>query len=89
MEMMIKGKGVTRVLDGQTLELNLNLSDLECLAYFDGKDLPDWMDEATGKSFMSCLNAFIPKIYSRRGTRFHLLNRYPGGRLYIHLLGRF
>jgi len=34
------------------------------------------------------MNAYIPREYSTTGTRYHVLNRYPGGRLHFHLLNR-
>lgn len=55
---------------------------------FDGLDLPAWMGEDQGNLVCSFLNHYIPGDYSRRGTRYHLLNRFPGGRLYFHLLNR-
>lgn len=55
---------------------------------FDGVDAPEWMTEETGKTFCSVLNGIIPREYTTHGTRYHMLNRYPSGRLYFHLLGR-
>lgn len=53
---------------------------------FDGVDLPEWMDENTGKMVCSFLNSYIPKDRGRNGCRYHLLNHWPSGQLYFHLL---
>ena len=55
---------------------------------FDNVDLPTWVTEDGAKSFCSLLNSYVPSEYSKTGTRYHLLNRYPSGRLYFHLLKR-
>ncbi len=55
---------------------------------FDGQDAPEWLDEATANQFCCLLNSYIPKEYSRTGTRYHMLNRFPSGRLFFHLLNR-
>jgi hypothetical protein len=54
---------------------------------FDGVDAPAWLTEEQAEKFCSLLNAYIPKEYSSRGTRYHMLNRYQGG-LYFHLIRR-
>jgi len=53
---------------------------------FDDVDLPEWMDEEQGNTISSFLNSYIPREYSTRGFRYHLLNRYPSRKLYFHLL---
>jgi len=63
---------------------------------FDGVNLPPWMGEGDGKLVCSFLNHYVPKEYSMKGTRYHLLNRggyddsdiYQHGPLYFHLLNR-
>ena len=54
---------------------------------FDHVDAPVWMTEEQGNSFCSLLNSYIPSEYSRKGTRYHLLNHFQGG-LFFHLLNR-
>jgi hypothetical protein len=56
---------------------------------FDGIDAPDWLDEETADKFCSLLNSYIPKEFSAKGARYHMLNRYPSGKLYFHLLGPY
>lgn len=53
---------------------------------FSDVDLPHWASEETGKLFCSLLNSYIPREYSLRGVRYHILTRFPSGRLYFHLL---
>lgn len=55
---------------------------------FDDVELPEWTDDKSGELFCSFLNSYIPKVFSGTGTRYHLLSRYPSGRLYFHLLNR-
>ena len=54
---------------------------------FDNVDAPEWLDEERANTFCSLLNSYIPKEYSRNGTRYHMLNRYQGG-LYFHIVNR-
>lgn len=55
---------------------------------FDGTDAPYWADEEYCNSVCSFLNSYIPEEYGRTGTRYHMLNHYPSGKLYFHLLNR-
>jgi hypothetical protein len=55
---------------------------------FDGHDAPEWLTEEQANLMCSVLNSYIPRAYSTRGTRYHMLNRYPSGRLFFHLLNR-
>ena len=54
----------------------------------DGVDCPPWVTEDLASTICSFLNTYIPTEYSTRGTRYHMLNRYPEGGLYFHLIGR-
>lgn len=54
---------------------------------FDGVDAPEWLDENSANMFCSLLNSYIPERWGKRGVRYHMLNRYPSGRLYFHLIG--
>lgn len=55
---------------------------------FDNQNLPEWVTEEEAKKFVSILNHYIPGEYGKSGTTYHLLNRHPSGRLYLHLLNR-
>lgn len=52
---------------------------------FDGVDIPKWVTEEQANLFCSLLNSYIPSQYGRKGTRYHVLNRFQGG-MYFHLL---
>lgn len=55
---------------------------------FDGVDAPEWASEEMLNGVCSMLNSYIPTEYSTRGCRYHILNRYPSGVRFFHLLNR-
>jgi hypothetical protein len=61
--------------------------DQSCWTCFDHVDAPEWLDENTANTFCSVLNSYIPREYSVKGCRYHMLNHFQGG-LYFHLLNR-
>jgi hypothetical protein len=62
--------------------------ELDSWHALNGQDCPEGLTEDSANQVCSILNAYIPKEYSTRGTRYHVLNRYPSGALYFHLLNR-
>ena len=53
---------------------------------FDGVDLPEWMDEPQANLICSFLNSLHSG--GSQGVTFHVLNRYPSKKLYLHLINR-